>query len=73
LRTIAPPFTVAAPSGARIRDRLRIDVADEQVLTLVGQHLGRHQRADLAERVAIGLVPVKDNRRVRRAEEECSS
>lgn len=66
MRTITPPFTVAAPSGARIRDRLRVDVADEKVLTLVGQHLGRHQRADLAERVAIGLVPVKDNRRAER-------
>ncbi|WP_212747280.1 hypothetical protein [Streptomyces montanus] len=66
MRTIAPPFTVAAPSGARIRDRLRVDVADEKVLTMVGQHLGRHQRADLAERVAIGPVPVKDNRRAER-------
>ncbi|WP_409472389.1 hypothetical protein [Streptomyces sp. HC307] len=66
MRTIVPPFTVAAPSGARIRDRLRVDVAEEKVLTLVGQHLGRHQRADLAERVAIGLVPVKDNRRAER-------
>ncbi|MFD7407119.1 hypothetical protein ACFV7R_31620 [Streptomyces sp. NPDC059866] len=66
MRTIAPPFTVAAPSGARIRDRLHVDVVDEKVLTLVGQHLGRHQRADLAERVAIGLVPVKDNRRAER-------
>ncbi|MES4901452.1 MULTISPECIES: hypothetical protein [unclassified Streptomyces] len=66
LRTIAPPFTVSAPSGARIRDRLRLDGADEKVLTLAGQHLGRHGRADLAERVAIGLVPVKDNRRAGR-------
>ncbi|MFC3577695.1 hypothetical protein ACFOZ0_31425 [Streptomyces yaanensis] len=66
MRTIASPFTVAAPSGARIRDRLRVDAADEEVLTLVGQLLGRHQRADLAERVAIGLVPVKDNRRAER-------
>ncbi|MGC9536377.1 hypothetical protein [Streptomyces sp. UG1] len=66
MRTIAPPFTVAAPSGARIRDRLRVDTADEEVLTLVGLHLGRHQRADLAERVAIGSVPVKDNRRAER-------
>ncbi|MFI5674284.1 hypothetical protein [Streptomyces cellulosae] len=66
MRTIAPPFTVAAPSGARIRDRLRVDVADGKVLTLIGQHLGRHQRADLAERVAIGPVAVKDNRRAER-------
>jgi hypothetical protein len=66
LRTIAPPFTVAPPSGVRIRDRLRVDLADGKVLTLVGQHLGRQQRADLAERVAIGPVPVKDNRRAER-------
>ncbi|MBL1117273.1 hypothetical protein JK364_33560 [Streptomyces sp. 110] len=66
LRTIAAPFTVAAPSGARIRDRLRVGVADEQLLTLVGQHLGRHQREDLAERVAIGLVPAKESRRAAR-------
>ncbi|KAK1181584.1 hypothetical protein B7755_027635 [Streptomyces sp. NBS 14/10] len=33
---------------------------------MVGQHLGPYQRADLAERVAIGLVPVKDNRRAER-------
>ncbi|MDX3227338.1 hypothetical protein [Streptomyces sp. ME19-01-6] len=66
LRAITPPFTVSAPSGARIRDRLRVDVADEKVLTLVGQHLGRHRRADLAERVAIGLVPVKESRRAER-------
>ncbi|MFD8381118.1 hypothetical protein ACFV2X_21635 [Streptomyces sp. NPDC059679] len=66
MRAIAPAFTVAAPSGARIRDRLRVDGADETVLTLVGQHLGRHQRADLAERVAMGLVPVKETRRAGR-------
>ncbi|MFJ9585322.1 hypothetical protein [Streptomyces acidicola] len=66
LRTIADPFTVAAPSGARIRDRLRVDGGDEEVLSLVGQHLGRHQRADLGERVAIGRVPVRDNRRAGR-------
>ncbi|MEU4465621.1 hypothetical protein AB0G20_18210 [Streptomyces sp. NPDC024017] len=66
MRTIAPPFTVAAPTGARIRDRLRVDGTDEQVLTLVGEHLGRHQRADFAERLALGLVPVKGNRRAER-------
>jgi hypothetical protein len=66
LRPITPPFTVAAPSGARIRDRLRLSAADAEVLTLVGSHLGRHQRADLAQRVAIGEVPVKENRRAER-------
>ncbi|WP_216372949.1 hypothetical protein [Streptomyces tailanensis] len=66
MRTIAAPFTVAAPPGARIRDRLRVDAPDQKVLTLVGQHLGRHQRADLTERISIGLVAVKDNRRAER-------
>ncbi|GAA2328621.1 hypothetical protein [Streptomyces cuspidosporus] len=66
MRAIAPPFTVAGPSGARIRDRLRVGVADERVLALVGQHLGRYQRADLAERVVIGPVPVKEARRAER-------
>ncbi|KAK1178868.1 hypothetical protein B7755_012375 [Streptomyces sp. NBS 14/10] len=66
LRAIAPAFTVAAPSGARIRDRLRVGGADEKVLALVGQHLGRYQRADLAERVVIGPVPVKEARRAER-------
>ncbi|WP_274559947.1 hypothetical protein [Streptomyces spiramyceticus] len=58
LRTLAAPFTVAAPAGARIRDRLRLGSADEKVLTLLGGHLGHHARVDLAERVRIGSVPV---------------
>ncbi|MGW3726015.1 hypothetical protein [Streptomyces sp. NPDC000851] len=66
LRVLAAPFTVAAPSGARIRDRLRLESADEKVLRLVGEHLGRHQRADLAERVRIGQVAAKDTRRAER-------
>ncbi|MCX5406382.1 hypothetical protein OHA37_21215 [Streptomyces sp. NBC_00335] len=33
---------------------------------MVGEHLGRHARADLAERVRIGRVPVKANRRAER-------
>ncbi|MGW0826292.1 hypothetical protein [Streptomyces sp. NPDC002845] len=66
LRTIVAPFTVAAPMGARIRDRLRPGVADEKILTLVGEHLGRHQRADLAVRVAMGYVPRKDAGRAAR-------
>lgn len=63
LRTIAAPFTVAAPGGARIRDRLRLPPDDEKVLREVGEHLGRHQRADLAERVRTGKVKAKDTRR----------
>ncbi|MFC9910120.1 hypothetical protein [Streptomyces sp. NPDC127197] len=65
-RVPAAPFTVAAPSGARIRDRLRLAAADEKVLRLVGEHLGHHQRADLAERVRLGRVKTKDTRRAER-------
>jgi hypothetical protein len=66
LRAIALSFTVAAPSGARIRDRLCLDVADEKVLRLVGEHLGRRQRADLTARVRLGNVPVRENLRAQR-------
>ncbi len=66
LRVIAAPFTVAAPAGARIRDRLPVAADEAKVLRLVGEHLGRHQRADLAERVSIGKVTAKENRRAER-------
>ncbi len=66
LRVVAAPYTVAAPSGARIRDRLVLAQADEEVLRLVGQHLGHLQRADLAERVSIGQVTTKETRRAER-------
>jgi hypothetical protein len=69
LRVLADPFTVAVPSGARIRDRLYVTGQDAEVLELVGRHLGRHQRADLARRVEIGKVPVKDNQRAERKRE----
>jgi hypothetical protein len=66
LRTLADPFTVAAPAGARIRDRLHLTSRDADVVTAMGRHLGHHQRTDLAERVRIGMVPVKDNQRADR-------
>ncbi|MGP3914123.1 IS200/IS605 family accessory protein TnpB-related protein [Nonomuraea sp. 10N515B] len=66
LRTIAASFTVAVPAGARIRDRLRLSERDIEVLTAVGRHLGSHARADLAERIGIGNVAGKDNRRAER-------
>lgn len=69
LRELAAPFTVAAPSGARIRDRVRVTGRDAEVLRLVGEHLGHHQRADLACRVGIGKVRVKDNQRTERKRE----
>jgi hypothetical protein len=39
---------VAGPSGVAITTRLRTTPADEQVLDLVAEHLGRLRRADLA-------------------------
>lgn len=66
LRELAAPFTVAAPSGARIRDRVHTAGQDDEVLRLVGEHLGHHQRADLARRVEIGKVRVQDNQRTER-------
>lgn len=66
LRLPTATFTVAAPSGARIRDRLRPDPADEKILCLVGEHLGHHQRADLAERVRVGQVAAKETQRAQR-------
>ncbi len=67
LRAIAAPFTVAVPSGARIRDRLKgLAAADVKVLALVGEHLGHHQRADLAARVRMGNVAAKQTGRAGR-------
>ncbi|MCX4693323.1 hypothetical protein [Streptomyces sp. NBC_01408] len=66
LRTLTDPFTVPAPAGARVRDRLRLSTPDGEVLQIVGEHLGHHARADLAARVRIGRVTVKDNRRAER-------
>ncbi|MGW5694921.1 hypothetical protein ACWEWX_29425 [Streptomyces asiaticus] len=67
LRAITAPFTVAAPCGARIRDRLKdLTAADVKVLTLVGEHLGHHQRADLAARIRTGNVPARQTGRAER-------
>jgi hypothetical protein len=54
MRPIAVPFVVAAPSGARIRTRLRLSVRDEQVLWAVGGWLGGLAGQDLAVRCRLG-------------------
>ncbi|BCJ76551.1 transposase [Catellatospora sp. IY07-71] len=55
LRPVAAPFVVAGPSGVAVRDRLRgLTAADEQVLRLVGQHLGTLASADLKARCRDG-------------------
>ncbi|MFI6738094.1 IS200/IS605 family accessory protein TnpB-related protein [Nonomuraea sp. NPDC050451] len=56
LRPIGPAFVVAGPSGVAVRDRLKhLTPADEQVLRLVGVHLGALASADLKARCADGL------------------
>jgi hypothetical protein len=55
MRRLAAPFVVAPPTGARIRTRLRPTVADERVLCMVGEHLGRLAGYDLAVRCRLGV------------------
>ena len=59
LRTLADPFVVAAPSGARVRTRLKLDEADAEVLVALGDHLGSLAGADLARRCAEGRLDAK--------------
>jgi hypothetical protein len=59
LRSIAGPFVVAAPAGARVRARLRVSSQDEAVLREVGSHLGSLAGRDLAARCAEGRLDAK--------------
>ena len=54
MRSIAGPFVVGPPAGARVRTRLRLSPADEAVLRAVGAHLGRLAGGDLAWRCRLG-------------------
>ncbi|MFD1048006.1 hypothetical protein ACFQ1S_21930, partial [Kibdelosporangium lantanae] len=45
---------------------MRLSADDAAVLTKVGEHLGHHARADLADRVRLGDVCGKDTERARR-------
>ncbi|WP_406839397.1 IS200/IS605 family accessory protein TnpB-related protein [Streptomyces sp. AHU1] len=56
LRSVATPFVMPAPSGVTVRDRLKgLTTQDEQVLRLVGGHLGSLAAQDLKLRCAAGL------------------
>ncbi|WP_406730313.1 IS200/IS605 family accessory protein TnpB-related protein [Streptomyces sp. NBC_01794] len=56
LRTIAPSFVAPGPSGVAVRDRLRsLTLQDENVLRLVGEHMGTLASRDLKARCADGL------------------
>ncbi|MGN9844677.1 IS200/IS605 family accessory protein TnpB-related protein [Nonomuraea sp. H19] len=61
LRPIEAPFVAPGLSGVAVRDRLKnLTTADEQVLRLVGAHLGALASGDLKTRCADGLE--HDNR-----------
>ena len=59
LREIASPFVAAAPAGARVRARLRVDVRDAAVLAAAGSHLGSLAGRDLAARYAEGRLDAR--------------
>ena len=59
LRDIAAPFVAAAPSGSRVRTRLRASAHDEAVLRGVGAHLGSLAGCDLAARCAEGRLDAR--------------
>lgn len=78
LRTIADPFVVAPPTGARVRTRLRVSDEDAEMLDTVGRHMGSLASADLARRCAEGTLDAKGrvvSRRERKREmtANCSS
>jgi hypothetical protein len=66
LREIASPFVTAAPAGARVRTRLRVQAQDEAVLRAVGRHLGSLAGRDLAARVREGRLDARGKAASRR-------
>jgi IS605 OrfB family transposase len=56
LRTIAAPFVAVGPSGVAIRTRIKgLTPEDDEVLHLIGAHLGSLASKDLKRRCADGL------------------
>jgi len=54
LRQVAAPRVALAPTGLRIRTRLRVHAHDAIVLRCLGAHLGRLANIDLAVRCQVG-------------------
>jgi hypothetical protein len=73
MRSIADPFVVRLPAGARVRTRLRLTTADEAVLRVVGAHLGRLAGHDLAWRCRLGRSDNQRTLRKRAATSQSSS
>lgn len=56
LREMAAPFVALGPCGVAVRDRLKhLTAQDQNVLRLVGDHLGLLASRDLKARCAAGL------------------
>jgi IS605 OrfB family transposase len=70
LREIRAPFIVAAPSGARVRTRLRVSARDAAVLETAGRHLGSLAGRDLAVRCAEGRLDAEGRAVSRRARKQ---
>jgi IS605 OrfB family transposase len=66
LREIADPFVAAAPAGARVRTRLRVNAEDEAVLRAAGRHLGTLAGRDLAARAREGRLDARGKAASRR-------
>jgi len=69
VRLIAEPFVAAAPAGARVRTRLRLDDTDAALLYEVGEFLGSLAGRDLAVRCREGHLDAKgkaESRKVRK-------
>ncbi|GAV43660.1 IS200/IS605 family element transposase accessory protein TnpB [Streptomyces acidiscabies] len=69
LREVAAPFVVPGPAGVAIRARLKgLTPEDEEVLRLVGAHLGSLASRDLKVRCADGLEHSAETWAVRKRE-----
>lgn len=69
LRPIAASFVALGPSGVAVRDRLkRLTPEDEEVLRLVGEHLGSLASKDLKAHCADGLGHSTDRWAARKRE-----
>ncbi|MGW7384713.1 IS200/IS605 family accessory protein TnpB-related protein [Streptomyces sp. NPDC054794] len=69
LREVVAPFVALGPSGVAIRTRLKgLTPADENVLRLVGGHLGSLASRDLAVRCRDGLEHCADTWALRKRE-----
>ncbi|ALC18423.1 IS200/IS605 family element transposase accessory protein TnpB [Streptomyces pristinaespiralis] len=69
LREVAAPFVVTGPSGVAVRTRLKgLTAGDEEVLRLVGAHLGSLASRDLKARCVEGLEHSAESWAVRKRE-----